>query len=145
MANHQVDALAFGDLEVGDKLAELEKGPINRTQLALFAGASGDHNPIHLDDEEARKGGLPGVIAHGMLNMAFLGQLLTDRFPQQNIREFAVQFRAMAFPGDVIRCCAEVTGKSTEDGENIVDLKIDALNAAGDVILTGTARVALPG
>jgi acyl dehydratase len=144
VTNSQENALAFDDLEVGDALPELEKGPISRTQLALFAGASSDHNPIHLDDEEARKGGLPGVIAHGMLNMAFLGQLLTERFSQKNIREFAVQFRAMAFPGDVIRCCAEVTGKSSEDGENIVDLKIDALNGAGDVILTGTARVVLP-
>ena len=144
MTNPAANILAFGDMEVGDKLAELEKGPITRTQLALFAGASGDHNPIHLDDEEARKGGLPGVIAHGMLNMAFLGQLLTERFSQQNIREFGVQFRAMAFPGDVIRCGGEVTGKSTENGENIVDLKITALNAAGDVILAGTARVALP-
>lgn len=138
------NTMAFSDLEVGDTLPELKKGPITRTQLALFAGASSDHNPIHLDDEEARKGGLPGVIAHGMLNMAFLGQLLTERFSQQNIREFAVQFRAMAFPGDVISCGGEVTGKSSEGGENMVDLKIAALNAAGDVILAGTARVALP-
>ena len=63
--------LDFETIKIGDSIPELVKAPITRTQLALFAGASGDHNPIHLDDAEAQAGGLSGVIAHGMLNMAF--------------------------------------------------------------------------
>ncbi|MBT4939146.1 MAG: dehydratase, partial [Rhodospirillaceae bacterium] len=62
----------FSELNAGDAIPELVTPNVSRSQLALFAGASGDHNPIHLDDEEAKKGGLPGVIVHGMLSMALL-------------------------------------------------------------------------
>lgn len=132
----------FADIAVGDSIPELTKPPIDRTQLALFAGASGDHNPIHLDDEQARAGGLPGVIAHGMLSMAFLGQVLTGWVPQSAIRSFSARFTAMAFPGDTIVCKGVVTAKS-EDG-NLVDLELSAVNQHGKQTLAGAARVALP-
>ena len=133
----------FDDLNVGDAIPNINKGPITRTQLALFAGASGDHNPIHLDDEEARKGGLPGVIAHGMLNMAFLGQLLGDFVPQKNISSFGARFVAMTVPGDTLTCRGEVAEKRQEGGENIVDLKIAAVNQKDEVVLDGTASIVL--
>lgn len=133
----------FDDFNVGDAIPETTKGPITRTQLALFAGASGDHNPIHLDEEEAKKGGLPGVIAHGMLNMAYLGQLLSGFVPQKDIRNFTARFVAMTVPGDTITCKGEVTEKRQEGGENLLDLKIAAVNQNGDVVLDGTAIVNL--
>lgn len=133
----------FDDIKVGDAIPETTKGPITRTQLALFAGASGDHNPIHLDDEEARKGGLPGVIAHGMLSMAYLGQLLSNFVPQRNIRAFDARFVAMTVPGDSITCRGEVAGKRREGGEDILDLKITAVTQKGEVVLDGTASIAL--
>jgi acyl dehydratase len=133
----------FDDFNVGDAIPKTTKGPITRTQLALFAGASGDHNPIHLDDEEAKKGGLPGVIAHGMLNMAYLGQLLSDFVPQINIRAFNARFVAMTVPGDTITCKGEVAEKRQENGENLLDLKIVAVNQKDEIVLDGTASVAL--
>ncbi len=133
----------FDEINVGDAIPETQKGPITRTQLALFAGASGDHNPIHLDDEEARNGGLPGVIVHGMLNMAYLGQLLSGFVPQSNIRTFNSRFVAMAMPGDTITCRGEVTAKRQENGENLLDLKIVAVNQKDEVVLNGAACVAL--
>ncbi len=133
----------FDDFNVGDAIPETQKGPITRTQLALFAGASGDHNPIHLDDEEAKKGGLPGVIAHGMLNMAYLGQLLSGFVAQKDIRAFNARFVAMTVPGDTITCRGEVTEKRQDGGENIVDLKIAAVNQKDEVVLDGTASVVL--
>lgn len=133
----------FNDINVGDAIPETVKGPITRTQLALFAGASGDHNPIHLDDEEARKGGLPGVIAHGMLNMAYLGQLLSNAVPVRNIRAFNARFVAMAVPGDTITCRGEVAEKRQEGGENLLDLNIRAVNQKDETVLDGTASVAL--
>ena len=63
----------------GDKLPELVKEPVSRTQLVKYAGSSGDFNPIHYDDEAARAGGLEGVIAHGMLSMGFLGHFIENR------------------------------------------------------------------
>ncbi|MBL6932141.1 MAG: MaoC family dehydratase [Rhodospirillales bacterium] len=133
----------FDDFNVGDAIPETTKGPITRTQLALFAGASGDHNPIHLDDEEARKGGLPGVIAHGMLNMAYLGQLLSDFVPQSNIRSFSARFVAMTVPGDTITCRGEVAEKREENGEKRLDLKIVAVNQKDETVLDGAASIAL--
>jgi acyl dehydratase len=134
----------LADLAVGESLPDMAKPPITRTQLALFAGASGDHNPIHLDDEQARSGGLPGVIAHGMLSMAFLGQALTGWVPQTAIRSFSARFTAMAFPGDTITCKGVVVARQEENGETLVDLELSAVNQDGRQTLAGNARVALP-
>ena len=139
------DSLNYSDLSVGDSIPEFVTPPINRTQLALFAGASGDHNPIHLDDEEAKSGGLPGVIAHGMLSMAFLGRVLTNWVPQHHTRGWNARFVAMAFPGDVITCKGTISEKSNEEGEDRVKLDISVENQKGENILVGTADIAIKG
>ncbi len=138
-----LDSLNFADLKIEDELPTLTRGPITRTQLALFAGASGDHNPIHLDDAEAQAGGLPGVIVHGMLMMAILGQMLTAVVPQSRIKAFSNRFAAMAVPGDMIICTGKVVGKREEDGARLVDLEIAAQNQKGDVLLKGAATLEL--
>jgi acyl dehydratase len=82
------------DIAVGDELPPLTVEPISRTALALSAGASGDHNPIHIDVDVARSAGLDDVFAHGMLSMAYLGRLLTGWVPQERLR--SVQVRSTA-------------------------------------------------
>jgi len=134
----------YTSLAVGDALPDLVKAPIDRLQLALYAGASSDYNPIHLDEETARAGGLPGVIAHGMLNMAFLGQLLTGWAPQSCLRNFSARFVAMTFPGDSVTCRGTVTGKREEGGERLVDLELTAVTDDGRQVLAGSACIALP-
>ncbi|HSS86888.1 MAG TPA: MaoC/PaaZ C-terminal domain-containing protein, partial [Reyranella sp.] len=62
----------FDQVKVGDELKPLVLPPVSRHQLALYCGGSGDHNPIHVDSEFARSVGLPGTIAHGLLDMAIL-------------------------------------------------------------------------
>ena len=138
------DLPRYEDPNVGDALPELAKAPIDRLQLALYAGASSDYNTIHLDDEIARDGGLPGVIAHGMLSMAFLGQQLTGWVPQRQLRGFSARFVAMAFPGDVITCRGRVAAKGEVDGEQRVELELSAENQEGRQVLAGRAEVALP-
>ena len=86
--------------------------PLTRTTLALYAGASGDHNPIHIDIDFARAAGMPDVFAHGMLSMAWLGRLLTDWAPQRDLREFSVRFTAMTHVGERIVCTGRVSGKA---------------------------------
>jgi len=135
----------FDDYNVGDAIPETVRGPIARSDLVAFADASGDRNPIHLDDAEAQKGGLPGVIAHGMLNMAYLAQLLTGLAAQRDIRAFDARFVAMAFPGDTVTCRGEVVGKREEGGEPLLDLRIEAVNQTGERILTGSASVKATG
>jgi len=77
------------------ELPPLALPPISRTTLALYAGASGDHNPMHIDIDAARAAGHPDVFAHGMLSMAYLGRALTGWFPPSAIRAFAVRFVAV--------------------------------------------------
>jgi acyl dehydratase len=132
----------LGPLDVG-LVREIVKGPITRTQLALFAGASGDHNPIHLDDEAARKGGLPGVIAHGMLNMAFFGDLLLAFAPLQRLRLFEARFLSPSVPGDVITCRGEVTAIQDADGGPIAVVALRGTNAAGLKVIEGLAHIAV--
>ena len=82
-------------VKVGDAMPALELPPITRTTLALFAGASGDHNPIHIDLDFARKAGMKDVFAHGMLSMAYLARALTQWVPQRRILSYGVRFAAI--------------------------------------------------
>lgn len=137
-------AVDFETIRVGDSLPALEKPPITRLQLALFASAGADHNPIHVDEDAAKAAGLPGVIAHGMLTMAFLGEMLAAWVPQTRIRALSARFVAVAKPGDAITCKAVVAGKTVEGGEKRVELDLVAHNALGDKIQLGRALVVLP-
>jgi acyl dehydratase len=134
---------AFAAIAVGDRLPPLAKDAITRVQLALYAGASGDHNPIHLDDERARAGGLPGTIAHGMLTMAFLGQMVATWVPLTQIRRLGGRFSALTRPGDIVSCVGVVAAKTSEAGENRVTVDITAATAAGEKTVIGQAVIAV--
>ena len=136
--------LAFDSVSVGDALPPLALPALTRTTLALFAGASGDHNPIHIDIDFARAAGMPDVFAHGMLSMAWLGRLLTNWAPQRNLREFSVRFSAITHVGERIVCTGLVTDKFERDGERLVRVAVATANEAGEVKLAGDALVALP-
>ena len=133
----------FEDLKVGDAIPAITKPAISHLQLALYAGAGADHNPIHVDEAAAKAGGLPGIIAHGMLPLGFLGQLLTQWVPQRQVRSLSARFVAMAFPGDVITCSGKVAAKREAAGEKLVDVEIAAQNQKGEIIQSGKASVAL--
>jgi len=84
--------ISFDAVQVGDHLPALSLPPADRTMLALFAGASGDHNPMHIDVDFARRAGMPDVFAQGMLGMAWLARLLTGWATQSNLRCLDVRF-----------------------------------------------------
>ena len=136
--------ILFKDINIGDAIPSLTKPAITHLQLALYAGAGADHNPIHVDEEAAKAGGLPGIIAHGMLPLGFLGQLLTQWVPQRQLRSLSARFVAMAYPGDVITCSGKITRKREATGEQLVDLDIAVQNQKGENIQLGKATVALP-
>ena len=133
----------FEDIKIGDAIPSLTRPAISHLQLALYAGAGADHNPIHVDEQAAKAGGLPGIIAHGMLPLGFLGGLLTQWVPQKQLRSLSARFVAMAFPGDVITCSGKITGKREQAGEKLVELEIAAQNQKGENIQLGKAVVAL--
>lgn len=135
--------LNFDSIQVGDALPAFETAPISRLALALYCGASGDHNPIHVDLDFARAAGQPDVFAHGMLSMAYLGRLLTNWVPQQQLRDYAVRFVAITQVGDQIRCEGKVVEKFERDGERRLRLELSTVNQDGQVKLSGEAVVAV--
>jgi acyl dehydratase len=131
----------FDSVQIGDELAILELPPVNRTTLALFAGASGDHNPIHIDIDFARKAGLPDVFAHGMLGMAWLGRLLTRWAPQSQLRRLDVRFQGITHLGHAMTCGGRVIEKF--DSERSVRIELRSTNQFGQVNIIGDALIAL--
>lgn len=129
-------------IQVGDDMPVLELPPISRTTLALFAGASGDHNPIHVDIDFARSAGQRDVFAHGMLSAAWLARVLTDWVPPTALRSYQVRFAAITHVGDRIRCSGEVAEK--RDDLRQVRLTLSTRNQEGELKLAGEAWVALP-
>lgn len=134
----------FEDLTVGMTL-ELKKPPITRLQIAKFAGASGDFNPSHVDEDIARDiGGMGGVFAHGMIGMGFIGQLLTDFLWDRPLRMFSTRATLIVRPGDALTCRAKVVRKWVEDEDNLVEFEVEAVNQRGEVTHTGRAEAVLP-
>jgi acyl dehydratase len=134
----------FDDVKVGDELPPLVKGPIQQIQLTRYAGASGDFNPIHQDDEFAKAAGMGGVFAHGMLSMGFVGQLVTDWAGPGAVRKLGVRFAAIVRLKDTVTCRGRVLAKSSKDRVNLVNLEVWAENQKGEKVVTGKATVTLP-
>lgn len=130
-------------VNVGDRLAEHVQGPINRVTLALFAGASNDYVPLHIDSDFARSAGMPDVFAPGMLSMAYLGQMLTTWVPQERLRHWNVRFMAITPLYATVTCRGEVMEILESGGERQARLKIEAHTDQGVQTLAGEAIVSL--
>ena len=128
---------------VGDAIPALQLPPISRTTLALFAGASGDHNPIHIDIDFAQKAGMKDVFAHGMLSMAYLARALAEWVPQRRILRYGVRFAATTQLGDRVQCSGKVVEKLTHAGRPCARIELTAAKRSGEVTLAGEALVAL--
>lgn len=136
----------YNDLKPGDAVPSLVKEPVQKVQLLKYAGASGDYNLIHTDVETARSVGLPDVIAHGMLSMAFLGQFLSELAGAEGVKRLKVKFAAMVRLQDVITCKGTVTQVTRADGNRaVVALDVWAENQKGEKVTAGEAEVYLPG
>jgi acyl dehydratase len=133
--------LELASVAVGTELPSLALPPISRTTIALFAGASGDHNPIHLDVDIAKSAGLPDVFAQGMLSMAYLGRLLTNWVPQERIRSFEVRFAAITPVHAQPTCSGKVTAIEVVDGATLAILDVAVVLSDGTLTLSGHAVV----
>jgi acyl dehydratase len=133
----------YSDVQVGDELALLKLEAVNRTVLALYAGASGDHNQVHIDLDFARKSRQPDVFAHGMLSAAYLGRLLTNWVPQSQIRSLSMRFVGITQLGHIPHLTGRIVEKFEADGEKRVRLLIQCSNQHDEPRLIGDAVVAL--
>ncbi|WP_398496690.1 MaoC/PaaZ C-terminal domain-containing protein [Variovorax sp.] len=134
----------FDTVQVGDELPAVQLPAVNRGTLALFAGASGDHNPIHIDTDMARRSGMPDVFAQGMLGMAWLGRVLTQWAPQSRLRHFEARFQGITHLGNAMRCSGRIAEKTERNGERGVRIELQSTNQFGQTRIVGEAFVALP-
>ena len=135
--------LYYEDVQVGDTIPELVKPALSHIQLVRYAGASGDFNPLHTDPKFGEMVGTGGIIAHGMLIMGFVGQLLSDYVGPTVLRKFGVRFRGMTRLDDMITCTGTITEKYEADGEGRIAGKVQAVDQNGDVKVSGTFVAAL--
>jgi acyl dehydratase len=138
MSQHALD-----EIQVGDRLPEIQFGPITRTMLALYAGASGDHNPVHIDIDFAKEAGQPDVFAHGMLSFGALAQVVTRWAGIERLRSFGARFVSIAQVHDLLTCAGHVTERFQEDGETRVRVALVATAQDGRQTLVGEALVGI--
>lgn len=134
----------FEDVQVGDEIPKLVTAPVTHLQLVRYAGASGDFNPLHTDPKIGEMIGTGGIIAHGMLIMGFVGQMLSDYIGPQALKKFGVRFKGMTHLDDEITCTGTITEKYEENGEGRIAGKVQAADQTGDIKVTGTFVAALP-
>jgi len=132
------DRLKLDAVKVGDE-APSRSHTLTRTDLVMYAGASGDFNPMHTDEVSAKAAGLPSVFGHGMFTMGFLGSALTDYVGVGNLRSYQVRFTKQTWPDEVLSTRIVVTGTREEDGDKLVDLECSVANADGEVKVSGSA------
>lgn len=147
----EVETITLDAISSGMELGEVVYGPVERDDFKAYADASGDDNPIHQDEDYARKTGAPTVFAMGMLPAGYLAHAVSDWFGgPQHLRRFKVRFTTRVWPGDEIVCTGKV---QTIDG-NVVTVTIEA-RRRGDgppeleldneqVALMGEADIELP-
>lgn len=139
-----IKKIFFEDIHIGDEIPTLVKDPITEVQIVKYAGASGDFNPLHVVHSFGEKAGYGGVIAHGMLIMGFLAQMVTDWLSDNFVKKIGVNFKAVSKPADTITCRGEVIKKFCENNQNLVEIEMSAINQRGETAATGSAIVVLP-
>ena len=131
--------LEFNDIQTGQEIPSLVKCPSKR-QLVMWAGASGDYNPIHYDKDFAISQHLAGVVVHGQLVTAFLAQMVTDWAGETgSLNRLSVSYKSMNYPDETLTCRGIVTGKSVDGERHLVTLSIWTENPAAEKTVVGTA------
>ena len=131
-------------VDEGASALEATVGPISRSAISRYAGAGGDFNPVHVDEEFARGAGMPSVFAHGLLSAGLVGQYLARWVGLANVREFGVRFTGQVWPGDTLTLAGRVDRIEETGTERVAHIELTATRQTGDVVVKGgaVARVA---
>jgi acyl dehydratase len=136
--------LYFEAVKVGDELPPLVKPPVDRSQIARFAGASGDFGPLHVDEPFARNAGFPSVLVPGMLTTGFLAELASDWLRGARIRRFSTRFVKIVWPGDVVTVRGRVVDRRFEPGSKYAaDIEVWGENQRGELVVRGAVTAQL--
>ena len=137
-------SVSAASLRVGDSKELLLVDDLTRTQIVMYAGASGDYNPLHSDEKFAREvAGYPGIFAHGMLSMGMTGRIVTDWFGDGRLAKYGVRFVRQVWPGDTLTATATVDAVREEAGVHYADVSIVTVNQDGTAVVSGTATARL--
>lgn len=128
----------------GDVAAAREFGPVTRGDIVRYAGASGDFNQIHYDEDFARAAGFDGIFAMGMLQCGYLGTFATDWLGPEELRSFEVRFRDQVWVGDVLTCSGTVTGVHTDERVTRIEVSLQCRAHDGREVLSGRATFERP-
>jgi acyl dehydratase len=133
-------ALKASQLKVGDTHSERVCENLSRTQIVMYAGASGDYNPLHSDEVyTTQAAGYKSTFAHGMLSMGLTGKMLTNWVGDARLKKFGVRFTNQVWPGDTLDATATVAAIREENGEHLVDLTLSTVNQDGKEVVSGSA------
>ena len=135
--------LFYDDVTEGDAAPEFSH-VLDRMDLVMYAGASGDFNPMHTNEVAAKDAGLPSVFGHGMFTMGLLGKAITDYVGVGNLERYNVRFTKQTWPGETLTARVTVAKKYDEDGKHKVELDCEVVNQDGEPKVQGTAVAALP-
>ncbi len=131
----------YEDLTEGIELPEVKKGPIVRQQLVDYASASGDYNKLHYDEAFAKKAGLEGPIAHGMLVMAMVGSFIMDWAKGGVLKDFKIRFSGMTKENDTLTFKGKIAKKYTENGQNLVEIEVLSETQDNRITTQGSAII----
>jgi acyl dehydratase len=134
-------ALRASQLRPGDGHEEIVVDDLSRTRIVMYAGASGDFQPLHTDETYARAMGYPGTFAHGMLTMGLAGKALTNYVGDGRLLRYRARFLAQVWPGDTITARVRVTAVRSAPPE--ADLELEAANQDGETVIAGSATARL--
>ena len=133
----------FEDVADNEKLPSFQQ-TITRTHIVKYAGAGGDFNPMHHDEELAKAMGLPSVFAMGLMHGSMLARVITDWAGNGCVKRYKIKFTGMVWPHDVLTFSGSVTRKFRENDKNLVDCLLSVVNQKGEPAITGEATVMLP-
>ena len=136
--------LKASELKIGDSYQEEICNNLSRTQIVMYAGTSGDYNPLHSDEILTTEiAGYPSVFAHGMLTMGMTGKMLTNYVGDGQLTYYGVRFTSQVWPGDTLTAKATVTDIREEDGQQVADLEVSTTNEEGTEVIKGKASARL--
>ncbi|WP_261567210.1 MaoC/PaaZ C-terminal domain-containing protein [Frankia gtarii] len=130
------------ELGIGGTHTQLLVEELTRTQIVMYAGASGDYNPLHTDEVYATKiAGFPSVLAHGQLTMGLTARLVTSWLDDAVLTAFGVRFSRQVWPGDTLTGTVTVTAVGEQDGRPTAELMLITTNQEDQTVVSGYARV----
>ena len=118
--------------------------PLSRVTLALYAGGSNDHVPLHIDSDFAKAAGYPDVFMHGMLGCGYVARMLTGWVEPHRVRRLSARFVAITFPGEELTASGTVVERGIDGVPNRCRVELELRNAAGERKLVGSAVVDQP-